>query len=123
MSSSINWTELVKDRKGIRTKDNKSCGNIIGNDEKNIIIEEGAMRQRIYRVPKSTIKRYKGDELTLNISYDEFQTDEVKDDDKDMLESITQSVKDKTVSLKKIQTEKIITMMMMMINELLYVLF
>ena len=53
-------------------------------------------------VPKSTIKRYKGDELTLNISYDEFQTDEVKDDDKDMLESITQSVKDKTVSLKKI---------------------
>lgn len=123
MSNSINWTELVKDRKGIRTKDNKSCGNIIGNDEKNIIIEEGAMRQRIYRVPKSTIKRYKGDELTLNISYDEFQTDEVKDDDKDMLESITQSVKDKTVSLKKIQTEKIITMMMMMINELLYVLF
>ena len=122
MSNSINWTELVKDRKGIRTKDNKSCGNIIGNDEKNIIIEEGAMRQRIYRVPKSTIKRYKGDELTLNISYDEFQTDEVKDDDKDMLESITQSVKDKTVSLKKIQTEKIITMMMM-INELLYVLF
>src|SRR5687768_18295465 len=88
MSTSINWTELVKDRKGIRTKDNKSCGNIIGNDEKNIIIEEGAMRQRIYRVPKSTIKRYKGDELTLNISYDEFQTDEVKDDDKDMLESI-----------------------------------
>ena len=49
MSSSTNWTELVKDRKGIRTKDNKSCGNIIGNDEKNIIIEEGGMRQRIYR--------------------------------------------------------------------------
>ena len=105
MSSSINWTELVKDRKGIRTKDNKSCGNIIGNDEKNIIIEEGAMRQRIYRVPKSTIKRYKGAELTLNISYDEFKTDEVKDDDKGMLESITQSVKDKTVSLKKIETK------------------
>jgi hypothetical protein len=33
-SSSIDWNELVKDRKGIRTKDNKSCGNIIGNDEK-----------------------------------------------------------------------------------------
>jgi hypothetical protein len=38
MSSSTNWAELVKDRKGIRTKDNKSCGNIIGNDEKNIIM-------------------------------------------------------------------------------------
>ena len=55
-STSINWTELVRDRKGIRTKDNKSCGNIIGNDEKNIIIEDGAMRQHIYKVPKSSIE-------------------------------------------------------------------
>jgi hypothetical protein len=101
MSTSINWAELVKDRKGIRTKDNKSCGNIIGNDEKNIIIEDGAMRQRIYRVPKSTIQNYHGAELRLNISYDELETDEVKDDDKGMLDSITESVKDKTKSLKE----------------------
>ena len=101
MSSSTNWAEFVKDRKGIRTKDNKSCGNIIGNDEKNIIIEEGGMRQRIYRVPKSTIQPYNGADLTLNISYDEFKTDEVKDNDKHILESITESGKDKTVSLKK----------------------
>jgi hypothetical protein len=101
MSSPINWTELVKDRKGIRTKDNKSCGNIIGNDEKNIIIEDGAMRQRIYRVPKSTIQNYNGAELRLNISYEELETDEVKDDDKGMLDSITESVKDKTKSLKE----------------------
>ena len=101
MSTSINWAELVKDRKGIRTKDNKSCGNIIGNDEKNIIIEDGAMRQRIYRVPKSAIPSYNGAELKLNISYDELETDEVKDDDKGMLDSITESVKDKTKSLKE----------------------
>ena len=56
MSTSINWTELVRDRNKIRTKDNKSCGNIIGNDEKNIIIEDGAMRQHIYKVPKSSIE-------------------------------------------------------------------
>jgi hypothetical protein len=101
MSTSVNWAELVKDRKGIRTKDNKSCGNIIGNDEKNIIIEDGAMRQRIYRVPKSTIQNYNGAELRLNISYEELETDEVKDDDKGMLDSITESVKDKTKSLKE----------------------
>jgi hypothetical protein len=59
------------------------------------------MRQRIYRVPKSAIQSYNGAELTLNISYDELKTDEVKDDDKDMLESITDSVKDKTKSLKE----------------------
>jgi hypothetical protein len=101
MSTSINWTELVRDRKGIRTKDDKSCGNIIGNDEKNIIIEDGAMRQHIYKVPKSNIQSFNGTELRLNISYDELETDEVKDDDKGMLESITESVKDKTVSLKE----------------------
>ena len=101
MSTPINWTELVRDRKGVRTKDNKSCGNIIGNDEKNIIIEDGAMRQHIYKVPKTSIESYSGAELRLNISYDELETDEVKDDDKGMLESITESVKDKTKSLKK----------------------
>ena len=101
MSTSINWTELVRDRKGVRTKDNNPCGNIIGNDEKNIIIEDGAMRQHIYKVPKSSIESYNGAELRLNISYDELETDEVKDDDKGMLESITDSVKDKTKSLKE----------------------
>ena len=101
MSISINWTELVRDRKGIRTKDNQSCGNIIEIDEKNIIIEDGAMRQHIYKVPKSSIEGYNGAELRLNISYDQLETNEVKDDDKGMLESITESAKDKTKSLKE----------------------
>ena len=99
MSTSINWTELVRDRKGIRTKDDKSCGNIIGNDEKNIIVEDGAMRQHIYKVPKSNIQSFNGAELRLNISYDELETDEVKDDDRGMVESIIEAGKDKTKSL------------------------
>ncbi len=45
--------------------------------------------------------RDNGTELRLNISYKELETDEVKDDDKGMLESITESVKDKTKSLKE----------------------
>ena len=64
-----------------------------------IIIEDGAMRQHIYKVPKSSIESYNGAELRLNISYDELETNE--DDDKGMLESITESVKDKTKSLKE----------------------
>ena len=59
------------------------------------------MRQHFYRVPKSAVGAYNGAELTLNISYDEFKTDEVNDNNKHILESITESVKDKTVSLKK----------------------
>ncbi len=59
------------------------------------------MRQHIYKVPKSSIEGYNGAELRLNISYDQLETNEVKDDDKGMLESITESAKDKTKSLKE----------------------
>ncbi len=111
MSTSIDWTELIKDRKGVITKDNQSCGNIIGDDEEKIIIEDGAVRQHFYRVPKSAVGAYNGAELTLNISYDELKTyedkDEDKDEDKGMLESITDSVKDKTKSLKEKTVDKI----------------
>ena len=70
MSTQIDWTELIKDRKGVITKDNQSCGNIIGEDEGNIIIEDGAVRQHFYRVAKSAARAYNGAELRLNISYD-----------------------------------------------------
>jgi hypothetical protein len=112
MSTSIDWTELIKDRKGVITKDNQSVGNIIGDDEEKIIIEDGAVRQHFYRVPKSAVGAYNGAELTLNLSYDELKTyedkkDENKDEDKGMLESITDSVKDKTKSLKEKTVDKI----------------
>ncbi len=100
MSTSIDWTELIKDRKGVVTKDNQSCGNIIGEDDQNIIIEDGAVRQHFYRVPKSAAGAYNGAELTLNISYDELKTYEDKDEGKGIVESIkdkTRSVKGKTI--------------------------
>src|SRR5215210_7708817 len=100
MSTSIDWTELIKDRKGVMTKDNQACGNIIGEDEENIIIEDGAVRQHFYRVPKSATGAYNGAELTLNISYDELKTYEDKDEGKGIVESIkdkTRSVKGKTI--------------------------
>src|SRR5215207_6482864 len=100
MSTSIDWTELIKDRKGVMTKDNQACGNIIGEDEENIIIEEGAVRQHFYRVPKSAAGTYNGAELTLNLSFDELKTYEDKDEGKGIVEAIkdkTRSVKEKTV--------------------------
>jgi hypothetical protein len=100
MSTSIDWTELIKDRKGVITKDNQACGNIIGEDEENIIIEEGAVRQHFYRVPKSAAGAYNGAELTLNLSFDELKTYEDKDEGKGIVESIkdkTRSGKEKTV--------------------------
>ena len=100
MSTSIDQTKLINDRKGVITKDNQSCGNIIGEDDENIIIEDGAVRQHFYRVPKSAAGAYNGAELTLNISYDELKTYEDKDEGKGIVESIkdkTRSVKEKTI--------------------------
>ena len=107
MSTSIDWTELIKDRKGVITKDNQSCGNIIGDDDENIIIEDGAVRQHFYRVPKSAAGAYNGAELTLNISYDELKTYEDKDEDKGIVESVTETIKDKTKAVKEKTVDKI----------------
>ena len=82
MSTSIDQTKLINDRKGVITKDNQSCGNIIGEDEENIIIEDGAVHQHFYTILKTAIGAYNGVELTLNISYDELKTYEEKDEDK-----------------------------------------
>ena len=74
---------------------------------KKIIIEDGAVRQHFYRVPKSAVGAYNGAELTLNISYDELKTYEDKDNDKGILESITGTIKDKTKSIKEKTVDKI----------------
>ncbi len=70
MSISINCNELIRDRKRIIITDNKLCGNMIKNDDKNIILEKGPMCQ--CRIPKSSTGAYNGAELRLTISYDEF---------------------------------------------------
>jgi hypothetical protein len=111
MSDSINWPEIIKDRKGVVTKDNQSCGNIIGEEEENIVIEDGAIRQHFYRIPKSAVGGYNGAELTLNMQYNELSTYEDKGSDtiessqdegsdKGTLESITDSIKNKLKSVK-----------------------
>ena len=122
MSDSINWPEIIKDRKGVVTKDNQSCGNIIGEEEEKIVIEDGAIRQHFYRIPKSAVGGYNGAELTLNMQYNELSTYEDKGSDtiesgqdqasdtiesgqdegsdKGTLESITDSIKNKLKSVK-----------------------
>lgn len=106
MSTSIDWTEIIKDRKGVVTKDNQSCGNIIGEDEENIVIEDGAISQHFYRIPKSAVGGYNGAELTLNMQYNELETYEEKEKDKGKEGSITESIKNKVTSLKEKTVDK-----------------
>ena len=105
MSSSIDWIELIKDRKGVVTKDNQSCGNIIGEDKENIVVEDGAISQHFYRVPKSSVKGYNGAQITLNLQYNELS--KYEDKDKGTLESITDSIKDTVKSVKDKTVDKV----------------
>jgi hypothetical protein len=108
MSTSIDWSELIKGKKGVVTKDNQTCGNIIGEDQEDIIIEEGAINTHIYKVPKSSVGGYNGAELTLNIQYNELETyEEKKEEGKDREKegSITESIKNKVKSIKEKTTD------------------
>ena len=107
MSISTDWTELIKDKKGIVTKDNQTCGNIIGEDqENNIVIEEDAISQHIYRIPKTFVGSYNGAQVTLNIQYNELVKYEEKDNNKQTIESITESIKNTVKSVKEITVDK-----------------
>ena len=107
MSSSIDWSELIKDRKGVVTRDNQSCGNIIGEDEENIVVEDGAISQHFYRIPKSSVEGYNGAQITLNLQYNELSKHEDKAKDKGMLELITDSIKDTVKSVKDNTVDKV----------------
>jgi len=107
MSTSIDWTELIKDRKGVVTKDNQSCGNIIGEDNESIVVEDGAISQHFYRIPKSSVEGYNGAQITLNLQYNELSKHEDKAKDQGMLELITDSIKDTVKSVKDNTVDKV----------------
>jgi hypothetical protein len=111
MSTSIDWRELIKDRKGVVSKDNQSCGNIIGEDNESIVVEDGAISQHFYRIPKSSVEGYNGAQITLNISYNELShyEDKAQDktNDKSTLESIADTIEDKVKSVKDNTIDKV----------------
>ncbi len=64
MSSDINWTALVDDKKGVLTLDNTAWGKVIGEREDSIIIQKGS---DIYKVPKDKVVEYNGSEVTIKL--------------------------------------------------------
>ncbi len=105
MLASIDWIELIKDKKGVVTKDNQTCGNIIGEDkENNIVIGDGAISQHLYRIPKFFVYGYNGAEVTINMQYNELVNYEEKD--KETIESITESIKNTIKSVKENTIDK-----------------
>jgi hypothetical protein len=67
MSISIDWAEISKSKKGVRTSDDKSCGVVISSAGNQILVIDGAVNLKKYRIPKSKVKFYNGAELVLKI--------------------------------------------------------
>ena len=77
-SISIDWAEISKSKKGVRTIDNKACGVVVSSAGDDIWIVEGAVNLKKYRIPKSKVKYYNGSELVLEIPNFLMQTYEYK---------------------------------------------
>ena len=66
MSIPIDWAEISKSKKGVRTIDNKACV-VVSSAYDKIWIVDGAVNLKKYRIPKSKVNFYNGSELILKI--------------------------------------------------------
>ena len=67
MSISIDWAEISKSKKGVRTIDNKACGVVVSSAGDEIWVVDGAVKQKKNRIPKLKLNLYNGSELILKI--------------------------------------------------------
>ena len=63
----IDWAEIAKSKKGVRTMDNKACGVVVSTTGDKIWVVDGAVNLKKYRIPKSKVNFYNGSELILKI--------------------------------------------------------
>ncbi|MDW3626944.1 MAG: hypothetical protein QOK72_09890 [Nitrososphaeraceae archaeon] len=63
----IDWAEIAKSKKGVRTIDNKACGVVVSSAGDEIWVVDGAVNLKKYRIPKSKVNFYNGSELILKI--------------------------------------------------------
>ena len=63
----FDWADISKSKKDVRTSDNKSCGVVVSTAGNEIMIEDGSVNIKKYRIPKSKMKFYNGSELILEI--------------------------------------------------------
>jgi hypothetical protein len=66
----IDWKEVTKSNKGVRSNDQQTCGNVIAEDGDSIVISEGLINTHEFLVPKSKVDYYDGSEVFLNVPYD-----------------------------------------------------
>lgn len=73
-TSNIDWTEVVKSKKGVRTVDNLAAGNVVAESGDSITVLQGALKQHEFTIPKSLISGYNGTEIELKLSSSELSS-------------------------------------------------
>lgn len=68
--TTIDWKEITKSNKGVRTNDQHTYGNVMAEDGDSIIISEGLINMHEFLVPKSKVDYYDGSEVHLSLPYD-----------------------------------------------------
>jgi hypothetical protein len=65
----VNWSRLAEAKKGVLFSDQKTCDNVIAEYKDRLVIIEGdSVKSHEYIIPKSTVDRYDGKNVYLNIS-------------------------------------------------------
>jgi hypothetical protein len=73
-TSNVDWTEVVKSKKGVRTTDNLAAGNVVAESADSITVLQGALKQHEFTIPKSLISGYNGTEIDLKLSSSELSS-------------------------------------------------
>jgi hypothetical protein len=61
------WSAILK--KGVKSKDEEQVGTVVGTSEDKVVFERGS--RFIYRVPKTEVQGFDGNEIFLNLSKEE----------------------------------------------------
>ncbi len=62
-----NWEAIV--HKNVRSSDGVDVGNVAEVDDKNLIIIQGAIKEKEYNVPHNSVEQFNGAEVRLNVPY------------------------------------------------------
>ena len=69
----MDWDNIIKSKKNVRTKDNISIGNVAANYDNYILVIGGVINKHRYKIPKSSIESYNGSEIILNINHQDLK--------------------------------------------------
>jgi hypothetical protein len=70
----VDWDATFK--KGVRAKDGKDVGIVVGVSDQNIIVQKGVTREVI--LPKENVEGFDGNEVFLNMPSEELRRHEIK---------------------------------------------